>query len=390
MGRKNSGVEIRERSIRLHFTVDGIRHRPTLKVDGKPMLPTPANIKYANRLIVEISMRIDTGTFSMLEYFPDSGTPSSLTVKEWLEKWLETQRIESSTRDGYAAAIKFWDSSICDEKGTRVGPLTLRALRLTHILTAIASRPDLTGKTINNYVSVLRDGLALAVKERLIAQNPAADVPPAKHQKAAPDPFSRDEAEAIIDGARQHFDDRIYNMIEAWFFSGLRTSEMLGQRWPSVDLRSAEMSVVEVRVAGEQKARTKTSKSRIVLLNSRALAAYKRQEKHSRVVGEHVWLDPRYNEPIKTEETFQRVYWARLLKRLGIRYRRPYNMRHTYATMMLMAGMTPAFCAKQLGHSVEMFLRTYAKWIDGAQNDREMARLESALLSPDCPRSEAG
>ncbi|VBC91783.1 Bbp50 [Burkholderia pseudomallei] len=32
---------------------------------------------------------------------------------------------------------------------------------------------------------------------------------------------------------------------------------------------------------------------------------------------------------------------------------------------MLMAGMTPAFCAKQLGHSVEMFLTTYSKWIEG-------------------------
>lgn len=47
-----------------------------------------------------------------------------------------------------------------------------------------------------------------------------------------------------------------------------------------------------------------------------------------------------------------------------IRYRRPYNMTHCYATAMLMAGMTPAFCAKQLGHSVEMFLTTYSKWID--------------------------
>jgi integrase len=76
------------------------------------------------------------------------------------------------------------------------------------------------------------------------------------------------------------------------------------------------------------------------------------------------------------------LFWARMLKRLGIRYRRPYNMRHTYATAMLMAGMAPAFCAKQLGHSVEVFLGTYAKWIDGSHNDLEMARLESSLLSP--------
>jgi integrase len=55
--------------------------------------------------------------------------------------------------------------------------------------------------------------------------------------------------------------------------------------------------------------------------------------------------------------------------------------------MMLMAGMTPAFCAKQLGHSVEMFLRTYAKWIDGGQNALEMGRLEAAL-APDLSQEE--
>lgn len=71
------------------------------------------------------------------------------------------------------------------------------------------------------------------------------------------------------------------------------------------------------------------------------------------------------------------------LKRLGIRYRRPYDVRHTYATVMLMAGMNPAFCARQLGHSVEMFHRTYAKWLDGEQNDREMERLEASIAQGD-------
>jgi len=34
--------------------------------------------------------------------------------------------------------------------------------------------------------------------------------------------------------------------------------------------------------------------------------------------------------------------------------------------------VTPGFCAKRLGHSVEMFLRTDAKRIDGRQNALEM------------------
>ena len=47
--------------------------------------------------------------------------------------------------------------------------------------------------------------------------------------------------------------------------------------------------------------------------------------------------------------------------------------------------MNAAFCARQLGHSVEMFHRTYAKWLDGEQNDREMERLEAAIALSDDP-----
>ena len=82
-----------------------------------------------------------------------------------------------------------------------------------------------------------------------------------------------------------------------------------------------------------------------------------------------VFHDPRYDSAWVDERAFRRSFWKPTLKVLGIRYRRPYNMRHSYATAMLMAGMTPAFCAKQLGHSVEMFLRTYSKWLDGEQNE---------------------
>jgi len=168
-------------------------------------------------------------------------------------------------------------------------------------------------------------------------------------------------------------------MIEFWFWSGLRTSEILGLTWDNVDLASGRILIASTFVRGEQKDRTKTAVARTVILSSRAKDALQRQRAHTQVSGGKVFRDPRYGEGWATEDTFRRVYWASILKRLGIRYRRPYNMRHSYATAMLMAGMTPAFCAKQLGHSVEVFLNTYAKWLDGDQDALEMARLEASL-----------
>ena len=83
--------------------------------------------------------------------------------------------------------------------------------------------------------------------------------------------------------------------------------------------------------------------------------------------------------------------WVTTLKRTGLQYRRPYNMRHTYATVGLMAGANPGFLAKQLGHSLEVFFRVYADWINGSDNDREMAKIEASLnqISPELTRNVA-
>ena len=41
-----------------------------------------------------------------------------------------------------------------------------------------------------------------------------------------------------------------------------------------------------------------------------------------------------------------------------------YDLRHTAATMMLRAGVSPAEVARRLGHSVEMLMRIYAGVFD--------------------------
>jgi hypothetical protein len=141
----------------------------------------------------------------------------------------------------------------------------------------------------------------------------------------------------------------VRNFVEAKFFMGLRTGEAIGLRWPSVDLRSKHVMIVEGVVQGQQVDRTKTNTVRKVLLNSRALAALTGQKAHTYVADGHVFHDPRYAARWVGERAFGRFVWKPCLKRCKIRYREPYQTRHTYATMMLMSGMRPAFCAGQMG-----------------------------------------
>lgn len=364
MGRTGSGVEVRERSIRFTF----VPGKPTLMVGGEPARPTAANVKWALRLAAEIRERMRHGTFSMLEYFPVSGaTGAPITVGRQLDTWLAGQRIEASTRAGYESVVRFWKAAIGDKP--------LRALKHSDVLGVLAARPDMSGKTVNNRVSVLRKALELAVLDRLLVDNPAAHVPSARWQRPPVDPFSADEVERILVALER--EPRVQAYVAFKFFSGLRTSESFGLRWAGVDLAAGSLVVSESRVGGVDKASTKTNVARTVLLNSRATAALVAQKAHTYLAGKHVFTDPRDGQPW-TERKF-RDYWVSTLKRLGIRHRKAYNTRHTYATMMLMAGMKPAFCAGQMGHSVEMFLRTYAKWIPGAGDAAEMAKLEIQL-----------
>ncbi len=374
MGRKGSGVENRGTSLRITFTIDGEAFKETVKVDGQSLPPTPRNIAYAERLAAEIRDRIRHRTFLWADYFPDSEratTGSAETVGQRLDLWISLQVSKApSTVKGYRIAVEWWKRHL--------GEKPLRALKHSDILVAIASEPTWTGKTRNNKTSVLRLALNLALRDGAIKTNPIDGLVAAEHQRPPPDPFSREEVEVILAGFMAKHGEQITNYFGFKFFSGLRTAESLALRWESVDFRRNEVAIVESIVMGEHRKATKTNTVRMVALNSRAMAYLKAQKAHSFLLPDGwVFPDPRTMKRWADDWTPREMYWRPMLKQLGIRYRSPYQCRHTYATMLLMAGVVPAFGARQLGHTVEMFLRTYAKWLDGGQNALEMGKLES-------------
>lgn len=374
----SGGVEKREKSIRIHFTYQGKAFKETLKTDGEPMPPTPANVKYAARLASEIREKIKHGTFVFSDYFPASPnatTGRSITVGEHLENWIKLHpTLADSTIKAYRVSVNFWKSQIGDKP--------LKALRHSDILAALATKPQWTGKTRNNKTSVLRLALDLALRDEDIKASPVAGMEAAPHQKDPPDPFEMPEVEQILSHMRSRYGEQIADYFEFKFFSGLRTGESLAVDWKNVDFNRRQLLVAETITLGEHKKRTKTNSTRVVELNSRAYAALLRMKKHTFMLPDGwVFRAPMTGERWADDSGPRKRYWMPTLKRLGIRYRSPYQTRHTYATMMLMAGVTPAYAAKQLGHSVEMFLRIYSKWIDGGRNALEMGKVE-ALLSP--------
>jgi integrase len=55
--------------------------------------------------------------------------------------------------------------------------------------------------------------------------------------------------------------------------------------------------------------------------------------------------------------------WTAALKRAKVRYRKPHQTRHTFATMMLMAGKIRCWLRNRWAYGCRSDLKRYAQWI---------------------------
>jgi hypothetical protein len=81
--------------------------------------------------------------------------------------------------------------------------------------------------------------------------------------------------------------------------------------------------------------------------------------------------------PISDPE-IARWRWSESIKALNIRRRGPYHTRHSSVTWQLMLGKNLLWVAKQHGHSVEVMLRMYAAWLEGA-TDSDIHAIKQAM-----------
>lgn len=384
------GVEARANSIRVSFWHQNRRCRETLLVDGAPMMPTPGNVRYAARLVIDIEKQVRNGVFDYRATFPESKKNSHPSDRrdgnelfyDLIDRWFSLLELKPSTRRQYRRHKElFWKVHLPNKP--------IRHFVHSDIKQALQKGTWSSNKSRNNQLSIIRSVFNLALLDRQIQQNPCEGLSYASVQTKAPDPFSQTEVQMILAELRAKFEEPIVNFVQFQFYSGLRTSEAIALDWSRVDLHRKEIMVDSVNVYGEEQDSTKTMSARKVRLNSEASAAIERQKPYTFESASKVFNDPHYNAPWRYQRITDSTFWTVTLKRLGLRHRRPYNMRHTYATLALMAGVNPAYMARQMGHSLEVFFKVYADWIDGEGDDREIAKLERAImqcvpnLSPD-------
>ena len=369
------GVEVVGKSVRIRFTW---KHR---RCETLAVTSTAAGIAQAASVRTQVKQLIKLGVMTddkYAELFPSSSyalarrTPS---FGEFAQIWLDSREIVESTRLNYKSTLNlYWMRHFATR---RIDEITSAEVRKV-----VAETPWPSAGVRRNACDKLSSVFKAAVQDAVITRNPVSSIARPKLAKKVVDPFTRPEAEQIIDYLYQKLTGmtRIYACyFEFAFFTGMRPGELMGMRWEEVDFKARTAHVCRVVVDGAIHERVKTKKARHVLLNDRALHALNEAKPLTMARSGFVFAPTVKDERsdwIHTDTT-PRKYFNLALRGLGIRVRRQYDTRHTYATMCLMAGMNPAFIANQLGHSVQMLLSTYARWLNSTSDWAELQKLEN-------------
>ena len=135
-------------------------------------------------------------------------------------------------------------------------------------------------------------------------------------------------------------------------------------RWQDVDLEQNRIFVKTACVRGQLKDTKTKSGKREVTLQPHAREALLCQQTYTRKLNETVFHDSRTGKAWKDDQPRRKNVWSPALKKAGIKYRNPYQTRHTFASTLLSRGENPLWVAHQMGHKDwGMIIKVYGQWI---------------------------
>lgn len=196
------------------------------------------------------------------------------------------------------------------------------------------------------------------------------DPPRIKLKKQARDKVERytpDERESLL--SRLEGQSKVYFAL--LFGCGLRPGEALALQWSDYD---GEYLNVTKSISKRRLGQTKTGNTRRVYV-PRSTRAHLNSH-HTRFRGGGIFQNADDNR-FRDTDYFNKE-WASAHKACRIPYRIPYTCRHTRAAELLSQGADIGRAAKQLGHSVQMFLTIYSEFIE-EYSDQDMSAFEGVV-----------
>jgi integrase len=281
------------------------------------------------------------------------------TLTSWLKSWRESS-LAASERKATTKAL-YGSLSRKHLEQNKIGAVRLDRLKPSDIEALIVRlRGDnLADSTIRQVYTVLRQALDVAVRDGLLASNPAAKVKrPAVARREARYLPAADVARLLVAAKPL----RYYVAVLVMASTGLRRGEVAALQWSDLDLPKGELRVRHTlsRVDGElvlTEPKTDRSRRRVPLHAGAvtALKAHRTQQLQERLAAGDQWTDTNavfvteFGTMLDPRNLLRTVEIA--AKKAGIADVGAHTMRHSAAVAWLESGVHIKAAADLLGHS---------------------------------------
>lgn len=412
-----TGVENHGGKLRICFHYKGKRVRENLGVPD-----TPKNRKIAGELRASVCFLIKTGSFNYAERFPDSPNlkqfgvvNKDITIAKLADKWLGLKEMEISrnTMIRYESIVKtsvsLLGGQVLASAVTQEDLLVFRRELMTGYQIVRPNR-ELTPKgrsvaTVNSYMGIICGMFQFAASNGYISQNPFSEISTLKRAKTEPDPLTREEFTRLIDACHHQ---QIKNIWSLAVYTGLRHGELCALAWEDIDIKAGTLVVRRNYTQAKEFTlpKTQAGTDRVIHLIQPAIDALKNQASFTKLGKQHkVEVKLRefgrtsahsctfvFNPQLTTRSGKSGTHYASLnriwesaMRRAGLRYRKAYQSRHTYACWSLAAGANPNFIAAQMGHAnAQMVYTVYGAWM--ADNNQSQVDILNQRLAATAPR----
>ena len=381
-------VNVRKETGKLYID---FRHLGVRCREQTAMKDSLTNRRKLKALINKMDASMTLGCFDYAEIFPNS--KKAKLFSNVVSNTANAKRFDTFSKEWVTEMSPSWRSSyrqtviyLVDKKlNNKFGGCYLYEISKADILkfrselmgtsdsNAIHFKSKPSASYVNRIIGILCAILNEAA-DRFGFCRPTLDIKRLTVRKQMVVPFSLNEVSQIIKGSPKNFKD--YFIIR--FFSGLRTGELHGLRWKNVHFDDKQIIINESIINGVVGITKSQSSDRVIHMTDILYSALKRLKRLSET-SEFVFN--KKGKPL-TQSYITQSIWYPLLVKLNINKRRPYNSRHTCATLWLASGENPEWIARQLGHqSTQILFDIYSNYVPNLtrQDGREANKLFNQL-----------
>jgi integrase len=311
--------------------------------------------------------------------------PSAITLNTYLDKWLEAARPRLGARtysDYVKDSARYIRPTLGQRRLDQIKPLDVQTLY------GGLEQRGLGANTIRRVHATLSGALGQAVKWQMLPYNPAKGAQRPKVKRKEMQALDVAQAQTFRQAAAETRWGALFTFALS---TGMRPGEYLALRWQDVDWQGGAVRVQQALVQADgrwQFGEPKTPQSRRTIPLPPSLTVLLREHQKQQAE-ERLACGPDYashglvfanarGEPLDQHNLIAR-HFKPLLKRAGLPSIRLYDLRHTCATLLLLAGENVKVVSERLGHaSIVLTLDVYSHVLK-SQKQGAADRMESLL-----------